>query len=80
MNAERILLTHFSQRYPKIPTLHEDGAPTGAGTRERRVCIAFDCMSVAFHRLRWLPLLLPSFKWLFPPETAEPANASLGAE
>ncbi len=65
MNAERILLTHFSQRYPKIPTLHEDGA----GASERRVCIAFDCMSVAFHRLRWLPLLLPSFKWLFPPET-----------
>ncbi len=80
MNAERILLTHFSQRYPKIPMLHEDGAPTGAGTHERRVCIAFDCMSVAFHRLRWLPLLLPSFKWLFPPETVEPANASLGAE
>lgn len=86
MRAERILLTHFSQRYPKIPTLEQpDCASTmpsaacaassmsatsahasNATSRLDRVCIAFDCMRVPFHRLHMLPLLLPALQCVFP--------------
>ncbi|XP_042858689.1 ribonuclease Z, mitochondrial-like [Penaeus japonicus] len=43
MNAENILLTHFSQRYAKVP-LFEDDLPDKVG-------IAFDNMRVAFKNL-----------------------------
>lgn len=43
MNAENILLTHFSQRYAKVP-LFEDDLPEKVG-------IAFDNMRVAFKNL-----------------------------
>ncbi len=60
MNAHRILLTHFSQRYPKIPTLDFEAV--------LRTCIVFDLMSVAFSQLPWLPQLLPAFQHVFPSE------------
>ena len=36
--AYRVILTHFSQRYPKIPVIGDSRADT--------TCIAFDLMSV----------------------------------
>lgn len=55
--AYRIILTHFSQRYPKIPVFDE--------THMRNTCIAFDMMSVNAADLPVLPRVLPYLKLLF---------------
>lgn len=53
----RIILTHFSQRYPKIPVLDD--------THMHKACIAFDMMSVNLADLPVLPRVLPYLKLLF---------------
>lgn len=55
--AYRIILTHFSQRYPKIPVFDE--------SYMHKTCIAFDMMSVNFADLHVLPTVLPYLKLLF---------------
>ena len=55
--AARVVLTHFSQRYPKIPALPPD--ERGA------VCVAFDLMRVTFRDLLWAPRLTPVLQRLF---------------
>ncbi|KAF5932057.1 hypothetical protein HYC85_028228 [Camellia sinensis] len=55
--AYRIILTHFSQRYPKIPVFDE--------THMHKTCIAFDLMSVNLADLPVLPKVLPFLKILF---------------
>ncbi|KZV28780.1 zinc phosphodiesterase ELAC protein 2 [Dorcoceras hygrometricum] len=55
--AYRIILTHFSQRYPKIPVFNED--------HMHKTCIAFDLMSVNLADLHVLPRVLPFLKLLF---------------
>ena len=49
MQAKATLLTHFSQRYSKIPTIPENTP----------VSIAFDLMKVKLSHLHWVPCLLP---------------------
>ncbi|KAG4978936.1 hypothetical protein AAZX31_13G337200 [Glycine max] len=56
-NAYRTILTHFSQRYPKIPVFDE--------THMHKTCIAFDMMSVNVADLSVLPKALPYLKLLF---------------
>ncbi|KAF7814244.1 tRNase Z TRZ3, mitochondrial-like [Senna tora] len=56
-NAYRIILTHFSQRYPKIPVFDE--------THMHKTCIAFDMMSINIADLLVLPKVLPYLKLLF---------------
>lgn len=56
----RIVLTHFSQRYPKIPVVDE--------THMHKTCIAFDLMSINLADLPILPKVLPYFKLLFKDE------------
>lgn len=56
----RIILTHFSQRYPKIPVVDE--------THMHKTCIAFDLMSINLADLPMLPKVLPYFKLLFKDE------------
>uniref|UniRef100_A0ACD5VPN7 Uncharacterized protein n=1 Tax=Avena sativa TaxID=4498 RepID=A0ACD5VPN7_AVESA len=58
--AYRIILTHFSQRYPKIPVFDEDDM--------QKTCIAFDLMSVNLADLPVLPKVLPHLKLLFKDE------------
>ena len=55
--AYRTILTHFSQRYPKIPIFD--------GTYTERTTVAFDLMSVDFAGLTSLPKLLPAVRSLF---------------
>lgn len=55
--AYRIILTHFSQRYPKIPVFDE--------TYMHKTCIGFDLMSVNIADLPVLPKVNPYFKLLF---------------
>lgn len=57
MRAARILLTHFSQRYPKIPTYSDHFSS--------RTSLAFDLMEIRFNQLQWLPALTPAFAWMF---------------
>ncbi|KAF1882747.1 hypothetical protein Lal_00002928 [Lupinus albus] len=56
-NAYRIILTHFSQRYPKIPVFDE--------SHMHKTCVAFDMMSINIADLLILPKVLPYLKLLF---------------
>ncbi|XP_021300470.1 tRNAse Z TRZ4, mitochondrial-like [Herrania umbratica] len=60
--AYRIVLTHFSQRYPKIPVFDE--------THMHKTCIAFDMMSINIADLPVLPKVVPYLKLLFRNEMA----------
>ena len=59
----RTILTHFSQRYPKVPVFD--------GTYTARTAIAFDLMRVDFKALPRLPSLLPAVRTLFPDADAD---------
>ena len=71
----RTILTHFSQRYPKVPVFDESySASTG---------VAFDLMAVNFQDLPLLPQMLPALKAAFKDEIAEQEEedgAAAGAE
>ncbi|EPS72469.1 hypothetical protein M569_02288, partial [Genlisea aurea] len=55
--AYRVILTHFSQRYPKIPVFDE--------AHMHRTCVGFDMMSVNLADVHLLPRVLPFLKLLF---------------
>lgn len=57
MNAKYTLLTHFSQRYAKLPRIE--------GSMNTNVGIAFDNMEVTGVDLKYLHLLFPTLKVLF---------------
>ncbi|NXR45784.1 RNZ2 protein, partial [Hippolais icterina] len=63
MNAEFIMLNHFSQRYAKIPLFSEDFS--------ERVGIAFDHMRVRFSDFPAIPKLIPPLKALFADDIVE---------
>nr|XP_020460593.1 zinc phosphodiesterase ELAC protein 2 [Monopterus albus] len=63
MNANFIMLNHFSQRYAKIPLFSEDFSDI--------VGISFDHMRIRFGDLKILPRLLPALKTLFAVEIEE---------
>lgn len=54
MQAERIILTHFSQRYAKIPEVGS-GADENPASGWARSVYTFDLMEVPFKTLRSLP-------------------------
>ncbi|CAM6036402.1 unnamed protein product [Sphagnum compactum] len=64
----RTILTHFSQRYPKIPVFDD--------SYTSRTCIAFDMMSVNLADLPLLPSLLPALKALFKEELLDVEEAA----
>ncbi len=57
MNAYRIILTHFSQRYPKIPFFDS--------TYEDRMGIASDFLSIKLKDLHMLPMMLPALRSIY---------------
>ena len=61
MGAEHALLTHFSARYPKLPTLPA-AAPDGRG---HTLSVAYDLMHVHARDLAALPRVLPGLHALF---------------
>ncbi|KAL6054622.1 TRNase Z endonuclease [Balamuthia mandrillaris] len=63
MNAKFVMLTHFSQRYPKIPVINE-GLKDITG-------IAFDLLSAKLSQLHILPKLIPALQCLFKEEEEE---------
>ncbi|XP_076750186.1 ribonuclease Z [Xylocopa sonorina] len=56
MNAKFTLLTHFSQRYSKIPSIPDN---------EQNVGIAYDNMELKLSQLPLLPLFYPAIKLMF---------------
>jgi ribonuclease Z len=73
--AYRTILTHFSQRYPKIPIF--DGSHT------ERTAVAFDLMTIDFTNLPILPKLLPAIRSLFSDDDVlanEAATEDVGGE
>ena len=60
MNPDFTILTHFSQRYPKVSQ-----SLLAKGSLKSKVAIAFDCMSVRLKQLHELPLFLPTTKEIF---------------
>ena len=65
MRAYRTILTHFSQRYAKLPAGIELEGPAASA-----IMIAFDGMTVALQQLPDLPALLPAVAAaLDPPQT-----------
>ena len=60
MGAEHLLLTHFSQRYPRFP--HGAAAAEPGGVR---IAVAFDGMDVDLRRLGHLGRYLPALQCLF---------------
>jgi ribonuclease Z len=69
MGARRILLTHFSQRYQKVPTMEDDfGNRRNAGGRMKAdevVLVAFDYMRVKLGDFRKAQAYLPAIQRLF---------------
>ena len=60
------ILTHFSQRYPKVPSFDgSDGIVSASG---QNAMFAFDLMRVDFNNLRRIPSLLPNVRELFEEE------------
>lgn len=57
MNAKYTILTHFSQRYAKLPRIESDLAAN--------VFIAFDNMEVTESDMQYLHLMHPTFKLMF---------------
>jgi ribonuclease Z len=67
--AFRTLLTHFSQRYPKIPVLDDSAAAVADST-----AIAFDLMRVRMSDLAALPRIMPPLRALFDDPSLEGAD------
>jgi hypothetical protein len=66
MNAYRLILTHFSQRYPSVPCIPLEG--------KDYVLLAFDFMRISFQDLIWAPSVMPALVEAFPPSGNENEN------
>ncbi|XP_015917439.1 ribonuclease Z, mitochondrial [Parasteatoda tepidariorum] len=66
MNSNYTVLTHFSQRYAKIPLFNENF--------HNHVGCAFDNMTVCSDELYILPLLIPALKCLFAEDVEDMNN------
>ncbi|KAG0029084.1 Zinc phosphodiesterase ELAC protein 2 [Podila clonocystis] len=68
MDARAVLLTHFSQRYPKIPRFEQ------RPDRRIEIGICFDLMSVRFGEIRRLQKFLPALEALYAPGSEESSD------
>ena len=57
MNAQFLMMNHFSQRYPKVPTFNEEFI--------EKAGIAFDLMTVKTSDFDILPKFLPVLREMF---------------
>lgn len=62
MNAQYILLTHFSQRYPKVPNFQDDNG---------RIAISFDLMQSTIGDLYKSSKYLKAIKVLYSEDSEE---------
>ncbi|ROW15052.1 hypothetical protein VPNG_03393 [Cytospora leucostoma] len=64
MRARRVLLTHFSQRYPKIANASSSSEREGA-VKDQVVLMAFDQMCVKLGEFKKAELFLPALRKLY---------------
>jgi hypothetical protein len=62
-DASFTLLTHFSARYPKVPTVRPSG--------DRKIVVGYDLMTVNSDSIHKLPDLLPALHTLFAEELGD---------
>lgn len=70
MNAKTILLTHFSQRYPKIPLLPTPDATTGEFSG-MTVIPAFDFTRITPYNISSAARIIPALQLLYPESPTE---------
>ncbi|KAK4668004.1 uncharacterized protein QC764_702750 [Podospora pseudoanserina] len=70
MGARRILLTHFSQRYPKLPAPEGEGEKVELG-KDTAVLYAFDHMRVKLGEFKQAEEFIPAIKKLLEEEMKE---------
>ena len=75
MKAKALILTHFSQRYPKIPSINLDGRDENT-LRELTITIAFDFMKLCRDSMHISSKLAPALKLLYPNDAE--ANGDTG--
>ena len=77
VGAYRLVMTHFSQRYPGVPA----GLDLAAAPWGRRPLLAFDGMRLPFSLLPDLPAAMPLLHYAFPPadECARRGEAAAAA-
>ena len=67
MNAKSLVLTHFSQRYPKIPPLKESNDREQA-TETIPIAFAFDFLRLTPNTVKLAAELTPTLRLLYPRE------------
>mmetsp|Transcript_3785 Transcript_3785/g.6469 ORF Transcript_3785/g.6469 Transcript_3785/m.6469 type:complete len:124 (-) Transcript_3785:92-463(-) len=81
MKTRAVVLTHFSQRYPRIPPLDmQVGPPSIEGTLDRSttydfpIVFAFDMMRLSPSTIATAAKLTPALRALYPDETVKEAS------
>ena len=65
MNAKHVLLTHFSQKWTRIPEFVIEWKKNEDNEKYKNVGIAFDHMSVKIGEMWKLPLMYPAWETLY---------------
>jgi len=71
MKAKHLVLTHFSQRYPKIPPLLSNAEGDDKSSSSIPVIFAFDFMSLTKKNLDVASVLTPALRCLYPEKAEE---------
>lgn len=74
MNARKLILTHFSQRYPKLPQLDNN-----IDVKAKEFCFAFDSMIVDYEKIGEQQTVFPLLNKAFAEEKEE-EDESAGSE
>ena len=67
MGAKALMLTHFSQRYPKLPVIAEEGH----GKQKMKVALAFDMMKMKVGEFWRFEEFIPALRELYKDEADE---------
>jgi len=67
MGAHALMLTHFSQRYPKLPVIAEEGH----GKQKMKVALAFDMMRMKVGEFWRFEAFIPALRELYKDEADE---------
>lgn len=67
MGAKALMLTHFSQRYPKLPVIAEEGH----GKQKMKVALAFDMMKMKVGEIGRFEKFIPALRELYKDEGDE---------
>ena len=75
MNAKSLVLTHFSQRYPKIPPLNQP--KEGDRRKEIPISFAFDFMKLTPNTIELAAQLTPALRLLYSDEEADESEVTV---